>query len=110
MVDMRRTLPLAWYRFFGITSLCLLGYIVVIGIFGNVDISGLLPNRMALTIQYAWPQMPFFTVEREPVNGGRGEEIIYTVPTRQLTPQEIALLSGKPIPAAAKAKQAPAQP
>ena len=97
---MRFSLSYNWYRAMGITGLFLLLYIVVIGIFGRVDISGLLPVKFAATLQEAWPKMPFFSVEKEAVNGGKGEEIYYTVPTRQLTPQEITrLLANKPRPA-----------
>ena len=79
----------------GITGIFLVGYIVVIGIFGNVDISGLLPIKLATSIQNAWPRMPFFTVEQQPIDGGKGREIYYTVPTRQFTPQELARMENK---------------
>lgn len=88
---MRFTLPYNWYRFMGITGISLLLYCVVIGLFGNVDISGYLPMRLAASIQMAWPEMPFFSMKKEPVGGG--QEIYYTVPTRQLTPQEVAQMS-----------------
>ena len=79
---MRLLLPYNCYRVMGIATLFLLGYIIVIGIFGNVDISGLLPTKLAATIQSAWPQMPFFDVEKEPLDSGKnGEQMIYyTVP------------------------------
>jgi len=47
-------------------------------------------TQMARTLLEAWPKMPFFTVEKPPLNGGKVEEVYYTVPTRQLTPQELA--------------------
>jgi hypothetical protein len=97
---MRFLLPYNCYRVMGITGLFLLLYIVVIGVFGRVDISGLLPIKLAAGIQAAWPKMPFFSVEKETVDGGKGEEIYYTVPSRQLTPQEVAgLMANKPKPA-----------
>ena len=89
---MRFTLPYGCYRFMGITGLFLIGYIVVIGIFGNVDISPLLPTQLASSIETHWPNLPIFKVEKDPVNGGKDQEIYYTVPTRQLTPKEIAAL------------------
>ena len=96
---MRFSLPYSWYRVMGISGLFLTGYIVVIGIFGNVDVSPLLPVKLAASIQEAWPRLPFFTVETDSINGGKGEVIYYTVPTRQLTPQELARM-GKTKPAA----------
>jgi len=93
---MRFTLHYGWYRFMGITGLFLIGYIVVVGIFGNVDVSGLLPVKLAASIQAAWPQMPFFAVQKETINGGKDEETYYIVPTRQLTPREIAQLEYVP--------------
>jgi len=104
---MRFTLPYNLYRFMGITGLFLVLYIVVFGVFGNVDVSGLLPIKLATEIQEAWPQMPFFTVQKEPVNGGHGQEIYYTVPTRQITPQELAQME-KGKPAAKSTATAPA--
>jgi len=97
---MRFLLPYNCYRVMGITTGFLLLYIVVIGVFGRVDISGLLPIKLAAGIEAAWPRMPFFSVEKEAVEGGKGEEIYYTVPSRQLTPQEVAgLMANKPKPA-----------
>ncbi len=85
----------------GITGLCLIGYIVVIGIFGNTDISPLLPNDFARTVQVHWPDMPFFKAQSRVLDDGE-KETFYTVPTRQLTPQEIAALKATgPEPAAA---------
>ena len=89
---MRFKISYNWYRLMGITGLFLLGYIVVIGIFGNVDISPLLPTQLASSIQTHWPDLPFFAVQKQRLDDGNGQEIYYTVPTRQLTPQEIAKL------------------
>jgi hypothetical protein len=94
---MRFTLPYNFYRCMGIAGLFLLGYIVVIGVFGRIDISGLLPIKLATSIQTHWPDLPFFTVEKQSVDGGKGQEIYYTVPTRQLTPKEVAQI-GRPVP------------
>jgi len=90
---MRFKISYNWYRFMGITGLFLIGYIVIIGIFGNVNIEPALPTKLATTIMTHWPRLPLFMVEKESINGGKGQEIYYTVPTRQLTPQEIAQLN-----------------
>jgi hypothetical protein len=103
---MRFKISYNWYRFMGITGLCLLGYIVVIGIFGNTDISPLLPTEYARSIQTHWPDLPFFTVQKQAHDDDRDQTIYYTVPTRQLTPQEIAALKATgPEPKAAPAKE-----
>jgi hypothetical protein len=102
---MRFTLPYNCYRVMGITGLFLLGYIVVIGIFGQVDISGYLPRKMAASIQEAWPRLPLFAVQKAPVSEGGVTETYYTVPTRQFTPQELARM-GQPAPVV-KAEPAP---
>jgi hypothetical protein len=89
---MRFKISYNWYRFMGITGICLLGYIVVIGIFGNTDISRFLPIDMAKSIQTHWPDLPFFTVQQQPIDDGQEKEVYFTVPTRELTKQEIAKL------------------
>lgn len=91
---MRFTLSYKWYRLMGIVGLSLLGYIIVIGVFGNVDISRFLPMKLATSIRSEWPKLPFFQVETESIDHGQGEIIYYTVPTRQLTKQEMAQLMG----------------
>lgn len=87
---MRFKLPYNLYRFMGITGLFLIGYIVVIGIFGNTDISSLLPTTLARNIQVHWPDLPFFKTQKFVTHDDT--ETFYTVPTRQLTPEEIARL------------------
>jgi hypothetical protein len=95
----RFKLPYGMYQFMGIATLFGIGYIIVIGVFGRMDISPYLPRELAASIQNTWPQLPFFDVQRRPLADGQGEVIYYTVPTRQLTPQEIARISqGKPRP------------
>jgi len=81
-----------WYRFMGITSICLIGYIVVIGIFGQTDISPLLPQETAKSIAVHWPDMPFFRSQQRLIDDGKQQETFFRVPTRQLTPKEIAAL------------------
>jgi len=96
---MRFSLPYNAYRFMGIATLFLLLYIVVIGVFGRVDISGLLPIKLAAAIETNWPKMPFFVAGRHDLDNGQGRIMYYTVPTRQLTPQEVRqLFSDQPKP------------
>lgn len=89
---MQFKIPYNYYRFMGITGLFLIGYIVLVGIFGNTDISPYLPMQLATSIETHWPELPFFAVQKRPMDDGKGEEVYFTVPTRQLTPQEIAAL------------------
>src|SRR5258708_36396726 len=96
---MRFSLPYHWCRVMGISGLFLAGYIVVIGVFGNVNISPLLPTKLAAFFQQAWPRLPFFCLREESVNGGK--VIYYTVSTRRLTPLGRAPMKGstsRPIP------------
>ncbi len=92
-LSMRFTIPYNWYRAMGMTAMFAVLYMVVIGIFGKVDISHLMPVKLAKSIQESWPQLPFFEVESEMVNDGKQKEIRYTVPTRQLTPEEVLRFS-----------------
>lgn len=77
------------------TGIALALYFLLFVVLGNIDVSGVFPTeKIANAIIEVWPRMPFFTVEKEPVNGGKGQEIDYTVPSRLLTPQEIARMGG----------------
>jgi hypothetical protein len=79
-------------RLWGLTGTALVLYFMVFVVFGKLDVSWFMPStdEIARTIISVWPRMPFFAVQKESVNGGKGEEIYYTVPTRQLTAQELA--------------------
>ena len=79
-------------RLWGLTGTGIVLYLVVFVVFGKVNVGGIMPdtNRIAQTLIEIWPKMPFFTVEKMPIKGGKGEEVYYTVPTRQLTQQELA--------------------
>jgi hypothetical protein len=79
-------------RLWGLTGTALVLYFLVFVVFGKLDMSWIMPdtNQIARTFMSVWPQMPFFAVQKESVNGGKGQEIYYTVPTRQFTPQELA--------------------
>jgi len=76
----------------GLTGTALVLYFLVFVVFGKLDMSWIMPdtNQIARTFMSVWPRMPFFAAQKEPVNGGKGQEIYYTVPTRQFTPQELA--------------------
>jgi hypothetical protein len=79
-------------RLRGLTGTAFVLYFLVFVVFGKLDVSWIMPdtNQIARTLIDVWPQMPFFAVQKESVNGGKGQEIYYTVPTRQFTPQELA--------------------
>jgi hypothetical protein len=66
-------------------------YIVVFVVFGRTDVSWIMPDtqQIARTIVDVWPRMPFF-VQQE--NTPDGQVTYYTVPTRQLTRQEMRQL------------------
>jgi len=79
-------------RLWGLTGTALVLYFLVFVVLGRINVSWIMPdtNQIARTMIEVWPRMPFFTVQMESINGGKGREIYYTVPTRQLTPQELA--------------------
>jgi len=79
-------------RIWGLTGTAFALYFLVFVVFGKLDMSWIMPNtnEIARTFISIWPRMPFFTVQTESVHGGKDREVYYTVPTRQLTPQEIA--------------------
>jgi hypothetical protein len=93
-------------RLWGLTGTALVLYFLVFVVLGSIDVSGVFPTqKIANAILEVWPRMPFFAVQKEWVNGGKGREIYYTVPTRQLTPQELARMgatNGAPHPLAPK--------
>ena len=79
-------------RLWGLTGTALVLYFLVFVVLGKLDMGWIMPNtnQIARTLIEVWPRMPFFAVQKESVNGGKGQEIYYTVPTRQFTPQELA--------------------
>lgn len=93
-------------RLWGLTGTALVLYFLVFVVLGNIDVGWMFPTqKIANAILEAWPRMPFFAVQQNSINGGKGQEIEYTVPTRQLTPQEIARMgatNGAAHPAAPK--------
>jgi hypothetical protein len=94
-------------RLWGLIRTGLVLYFLVFVVFGKLDVSWLMPDtrRIAQNLIETWPEMPFFEVQKQPTADGKGEEIIYTVPTRQITPQELArmgLTNAVPHPATPK--------
>jgi len=79
-------------RLWGLAGTALLLYFLVFVAFGRLDVSWIMPptDRIAKAIIDVWPRMPFFAVQKESIDSGGNEVVYYTVPTRQLTPQEIA--------------------
>jgi len=79
-------------RLWGLTGTALALYFLVFVVLGKLDVSWIMPptDKIANALLEVWPRLPFFAVQTESINGGNGREIYYTVPTRQLTPQEIA--------------------
>jgi hypothetical protein len=78
-------------RLWGLSGTAVVLYFLVVVAFGKVDVSWFMPdtNEIARTIISIWPRMPFFTAQKQPADDGKGQEVYYTVPTRQLSPQEL---------------------
>ena len=94
-------------RLWGLAGTAIVLYFVVFIVLGKLDMSWIMPNtnEIARTFISVWPRLPFFAVQKESINGGKGQEIYYTVPTRQFTPQELTRMgvtNGAPHPAAPK--------
>jgi hypothetical protein len=82
-------------RLWGLTGTALVLYFLLFVVLGNIDVSGIYPaQKIANAILEVWPRLPFFAVQKETINGGNAQEVDYTVPTRQLTPLEIARMEG----------------
>ena len=94
-------------RLWGLAGTALALYFLVFVVLGKLDMSWIMPStdQIARTIISVWPRMPFFVVQKESINGGKGREIYYTVPTRQFTKQEMTRMgatNGTAHPAAPK--------
>jgi hypothetical protein len=82
-----------WHRIVGIAVLSVMAYFFVFQVFGGMDVSWLFPHdKPGTTLRMHWPNLPFFTVTKDTTPDGTSQETYYTVPTRQLTAQEIAQL------------------
>ena len=97
---MKRRLELAWfnfaalfrwYRIVGIAALSLVAYFLAFVVFGKTDVSWLFPQS---ALRFQWPDLPYFSTRHEVSSDGKTQATYYTVPTRQITPQELRQLSG----------------
>ncbi len=81
-------------RLWGLTGTGIVLYFLVFVLFGKTDMSWIMPdtNQLARTMIDVWPRMPFFAVQKEASSDGNGTIVYYTVPTRQLSAKEIALM------------------
>jgi hypothetical protein len=77
-------------RTWGLIGTAFVLYLLIFVVFGKLDVSWIMPdtNQIARTLIRAWPQMPFFTVQKQTAKSG-DTTIYYTVPTHQFTPQEL---------------------
>ncbi|MCE0496835.1 MAG: hypothetical protein LV481_02650 [Methylacidiphilales bacterium] len=87
--------PLLRRRVLGLAGTAL-GFYLVFGVaLAKVDVSWLLPTqKMASEVIVFWRDLPFFTVEKSPAANGNSQVTYYTVPTQQVTRQEMALMMG----------------
>jgi hypothetical protein len=79
-----------WQRLLGLALTALLGYLLVFVVLGKTDVSWMVSKGAAY--RFHWPDLPRFFVRKETTSDGR-EETVYSVPSRQLTAQELAQLS-----------------
>jgi hypothetical protein len=83
-------------RVWGLAGTAVVLYFLLFVVLGRIDMSWIMPdtNQIARTLISLWPRMPFFAVQKETVKDANGKDAgqvyYYTVPTRQLTPQELA--------------------
>ncbi|MEI9999282.1 MAG: hypothetical protein WDO13_08955 [Verrucomicrobiota bacterium] len=76
-------------------------YLVLFVVLGRLNVGWMMPDtkQIARTLVDAWPRLPFFAQkEKTP----QGDVIYYTVPTHQMTPQELrdmGLTNAAPRPA-----------
>jgi hypothetical protein len=78
-----------WRRVLGLTLTGLVLYFIVFVVFGKTDVGWMLPPVVR---HIQWPELPRFFVSTQKTADGQ-DETIYTVPSRQLTPQEMAQLT-----------------
>jgi hypothetical protein len=78
-----------WGRVLGLLTTGVVLYFVVFVVLGQTDVGWMLP-KVVRHIQ--WPDLPHFFVSTQKTPDGR-DEAVYTVPSRQLTPQELAQLT-----------------
>jgi hypothetical protein len=76
-----------WHRILGISALSLAAYFLIFVVFGKTEIGW---RTSTSAPHFQWPNLPAFTVEKSSSPQGEDQETIYTVPSRQLTPKELA--------------------
>jgi hypothetical protein len=79
-----------WHRILGVSALCGAAYFLVFFVFAKTDVSWFLPPRDM--VRFHWPDLPHFATWRENSPDGKAAEVIYTVPTRQISAAELAQL------------------
>jgi hypothetical protein len=84
-----RLFPVWLVRVLGMTAVALAGYFLLVDVLGKTDINWALPWKKF--VRAHWPDLPFFSSWKETTADGK-EEVIYQVPSRQLTKEEIARL------------------
>ena len=79
-------------RLWGLTGTAVVLYFLAFGVLGKIDVSWFMPNTndIARAIITIWPRLPFFEVQKQQVKGG--QEVYFTVPTRQFSQKELALM------------------
>lgn len=67
-------------------------FYTIVSLLGRIDVTGIVPDteKIARNIMEIWPRMPFFAQKETTANGQT--EIRYTIPTKQLTPQDLKLM------------------
>lgn len=76
-----------WHRVLGISALSLAAYFLIFVVFGKTEVGWRMSSS---AVRFQWPNLPAFTVEKSSSPQGEDHETIYTVPSRQLTPRELA--------------------
>jgi hypothetical protein len=76
-------------RVLGLITTGVVLYFVVFIVFGQTNVGWMLPKVVR---QIQWPDLPRFFYSTQKTADGR-DEAIYTVPSRQLTAQELAQLT-----------------
>jgi hypothetical protein len=85
-------LRFAWRRFFhwrrllGLAVIALAGYLLIFVVLGRTDVSWVLPQTSPH--HFEWPVLSRFLSWKETAPDG-GQETVYSVPSRRLTPGEL---------------------
>ena len=87
------SLPKWLIRFVGITTLSFLTLFIFFNTVGKTNVNWALPWTKPFHLH--WPDLPVFASWKTTAPDGR-QETVYQVPTRQLTPAEIAHMRYEP--------------